>query len=59
MPDKPEVRTCGKSIDGPKVGRHVVLWRRYCKNKTSHPSGLCHVHRDPGWYVGKSYKEEK
>ncbi len=36
---------CSQVKDGPKVGRHVVLWRKQCKNRTSHTSGLCHVHR--------------
>lgn len=49
--------TCRKMIEGPKVGR-LVAWRRQCQNKTNDPSGLCPVHRDPGWYVGKR-KEAK
>ena len=40
-----EAKRCGKAIDGPKVGRHVVAWRNYCRNLTTHESGRCHLHR--------------
>lgn len=36
---------CSKEIDGPKTHRWVVAWRKRCRNKTTHPSGRCHLHR--------------
>jgi hypothetical protein len=40
-----EAKRCMYSIEGPKIGRHVVAWRKYCKNRTTHESGRCHLHR--------------
>ena len=59
MNTNPEEQTvqCRESIEGPKVGARVVAWRRPCGNRTRHPSGLCHVHRDDGWYLGKRSEE--
>lgn len=38
---------CGATIRGPKYGR-LVAWRRQCQNRTTHPTGRCHLHRpDP------------
>lgn len=36
---------CRYTLEGPKMGRWVVLWRRRCANRTRHLSGYCHVHR--------------
>lgn len=38
-------KRCGAAIDGPKVGYHVVAWRKHCRNLTTHESGRCHLHR--------------
>lgn len=39
---------CRGTIEGPDgtpgSGRRHPMWRRSCKNKTTHPSGYCHVH---------------
>lgn len=43
--DKQQTVRCGASIEGPKIGKHVVLWRKQCGNKTQHVSGRCHLHR--------------
>lgn len=48
---------CRATIDGPKVGYRVVAWRKRCGKRTNDPSGLCHVHRDDGWYIGKRRDE--
>jgi hypothetical protein len=36
---------CAASVEGPRVGRRVVAWRRECANHTRHPSGYCHAHK--------------
>lgn len=38
---------CVANIEGPKVGRHVVAWRRRCKNRPTRGSEYCWVH-NPG-----------
>jgi hypothetical protein len=58
MTPKPEPQRCTTTIDGPKVGAHVVLWRKQCRNRTRHPSGKCYVHRTTGWYVGKPAEDQ-
>jgi hypothetical protein len=40
-----ETVRCNATIDGPKIARRVVAWRKYCQNKTRHESGRCHLHR--------------
>jgi len=43
------VKRCGKYIDKEfNPPRRYVLSRRSCKNKTTHPSGRCHLHRSFG-----------
>lgn len=45
MADKKQATQCRTHIDGPKVARWVVAWRKQCGNKTTDPSGYCHIHR--------------
>lgn len=42
---EPQVHRCGKSIDGPKMGKHVVLWRKHCRNRVKGAGERCHLHR--------------
>lgn len=44
-PEHREAKQCSKQIDGPKIAKWVVAWRKPCRNRTTHPSGLCYVHR--------------
>lgn len=46
MSDKP-VHYCGKAIDGPKVGRHVVAWRKWCRNRVKNEGDRCRFHGGP------------
>lgn len=35
---------CNATIEGPKVGRRVVAWRRYCQRKVKEPGTRCWQH---------------
>lgn len=35
---------CDAAIEGPKVGKHVVLWRKYCRNRVKEPGDRCRFH---------------
>lgn len=43
---KPEANRCSEAWDIPWPGHgNAVLRRHHCRNKTTHPSGKCHLHR--------------
>lgn len=43
---KPEAVRCSEAWDIPWPGHgNAVLRRHHCRNKTTHPSGKCHLHR--------------
>lgn len=36
---------CGKTIEGPKVGKHVVAWRKQCGRLVKNDGDRCYQHR--------------
>ena len=48
MKDKPEPIYCGATINGPKVGRHVVAWRKHCRQRVKAYGERCRFHRREG-----------
>ena len=48
--DKPRPKpkyTCGKTIEGPKVGYRVVLWRKQCGHRVRNEGDRCWQHGGP------------
>lgn len=35
---------CGKDINGPKVGRRIVLWRKQCRQRVKAKGDRCRFH---------------
>jgi len=35
---------CGATINGPKMGRNVVLWRKNCGNRVKNEGDHCRFH---------------
>jgi hypothetical protein len=47
----PEAPRCRGTVEGPIINTAgIVAWRRQCKLRTRHESGLCPHHRDPQPY---------
>ena len=45
MKNKKGKPICGYTIDGPKVGRHVVAWRKHCQRVVRLEGTYCWQHR--------------
>ena len=52
MASKPDVKKdgtpihrCGATINGPKVGRHVVLYRKQCRIIVKNEDNRCRFHQ--------------
>lgn len=41
------IHRCGKSIEGPKVARHVVAWRKSCQRVVKNEGDRCWQHGGP------------
>lgn len=45
MKNKKGLPVCGKTIDGPKVGYRVVLWRKQCGRRVKQEGDRCYQHQ--------------
>jgi len=52
MTTKPEPTYCGATIEGPKVGYRVVLWRKECRQRVKAKGERCRFHDGSGSVVG-------
>jgi hypothetical protein len=47
MSDDKQPLYCGANIEGPKVGRNVVLWRKSCRQRVKAVGDRCRFHGGP------------